>query len=60
MNWLEAQIKERMERAAEDVLAGTKDTFDMAVARYRVLKDLLNDLADHRKNAKPGDDPSDD
>lgn len=60
MTWLERRIKELMEQAAEQVLAGDKDHFDYAVSRYRVLKELLDEAADHRKNYPTGDADHDD
>lgn len=54
-SWLERHIEKKMEDARDDTLAATKDTFDLAVARYRAYKDLLNDIADRKKIDTTGD-----
>jgi hypothetical protein len=61
--WLEKEIRTKHEHARDILLSGAAldyTAYASAVARYRVLDELLNDIKDRRKSAATGDDPTDD
>ena len=63
MNYLEKRVREKLEDITGVILQGNAldyAAYASAVARYRVLKELLDDLADHRKELSTGETESDD
>lgn len=63
MNFLEKRLREKLEDITDVILQGNAldyAAYASAVARYRVLKELLDDLADHRKELSTGETESDD
>ncbi len=63
MNFLEKRLREKLEDITGVILQGNAldyAAYASAVARYRVLKELLDDLADHRKELSTGETESDD
>lgn len=62
MNFLEKRLREKLEDITGVILQGNAldyAAYASAVARYRVLKELLDELADHRKELSTGEDTSD-
>ena len=63
MNFIEKRLREKLEDITGVILQGNAldyAAYASAVARYRVLKELLDDLADHRKELSTGETESDD
>jgi hypothetical protein len=63
MSRLETEIRRKLQDAAETVLGGSAAdhvTYVRYVTRYHVLKELVDFVDDLRKDAEPGDDPTDD
>jgi hypothetical protein len=63
LNFLEKRLREKLEDITGVILQGNAldyAAYASAVARYRVLKELLDDLADHRKELSTGETESDD
>lgn len=63
MTFLEKRLREKLEDITGVILQGNAldyAAYASAVARYRVLKELLDDLADHRKELSTGETESDD
>jgi hypothetical protein len=63
LNFLEKRLREKLEDITDVILQGNAldyAAYASAVARYRVLKELLDDLADHRKELSTGETESDD
>ncbi len=63
MNFLEKRLREKLEDITGVILQGNAldyAAYASAVARYRVLKELLDELADHRKELSTGETESDD
>lgn len=63
MTWLETEVRRKLEAITQTILLGNAldyTAYASAVARYRVLKELLDDLAEQRKNASTGDEETND
>lgn len=63
MNFLEKRLREKLEDITGVILQGNAldyAAYASAVARYRVLKELLDEFADHRKELSTGETESDD
>jgi hypothetical protein len=63
LNFLEKRLREKLEDITGVILQGNAldyAAYASAVARYRVLKELLDELADHRKELSTGETESDD
>ena len=58
MNWLEKRLREKLEDITGVILQGNAldyAAYASAVARYRVLKETLDELADRRKELSTGE-----
>ena len=58
MNWLEKRLREKLEDITGVILQGNAldyAAYASAVARYRVLKETLGELADHPKELSTGE-----
>lgn len=63
MTFIEKRLREKLEDITGVILQGNAldyAAYASAVARYRVLKELLDELADHRKELSTGETESDD
>lgn len=63
MNYLEKRVREKLEDITGVILQGNAldyAAYASAVARYRVLKELLDELVDYRKELSTGETESDD
>ena len=63
MNFIEKRLREKLDDITGVILQGNAldyAAYASAVARYRVLKELLDELADHRKELSTGETESDD
>lgn len=63
MTFIEKRLHEKLEDITGVILQGNAldyAAYASAVARYRVLKELLDELADHRKELSTGETESDD
>lgn len=63
MSRLETELRQKLQTTIELMLQGAAAdyaAYASIVARYRVLKELVDFVDDLRKDAEPGDDPTDD
>ena len=62
MTFIEKRLREKLEDITGVILQGNAldyAAYASAVARYRVLKELLDELVDHRKELSTGEDTPD-
>lgn len=63
MTWLENLIQQKLEDTVDLTLRGAAAdyaAYSACVARYRVLKELLDENAEHKKDIQGDDFPDDD
>lgn len=52
---LEREIRQKLEQAKAETLASTPEDFPKTVARYRVLKELVDYIDDLREQERKGE-----